>query len=156
MPEVGDIAPEIALPDQSGNLVQLSDLLKEGKTVVLYFYPKADTPGCTTESCSFRDNTTVFADANAIIVGISPDKPSAQAKFATKFSLPFILFADADHAICEAYGVWVEKSMYGKKYMGVDRSTFVIRPDGKISHIFRKVKIDGHTEQVLEAIRSGR
>ncbi len=155
MPEVGDISPEIALPDQSGNPVLLSDLLKEGKTVVLYFYPKADTPGCTTESCSFRDNTAVFADANATIVGISPDKPTAQAKFATKFSLPFTLFADADHAVCEAYGVWVEKSMYGKKYMGVDRSTFVIRPDGKISHVFRKVKIDGHTEQVLEAVRSG-
>ena len=153
MPEVGDIAPEITLPDQSGSPVSLSGLLAQNKSVVLYFYPKADTPGCTTESCSFRDSVPVYAEADAIIVGISPDKPSAQQKFATKFDLPFTLFADADHAACEAYGVWVEKSMYGKKYMGVERTTFVIRPDGKISHIFRKVKIDGHATEVLNAVK---
>lgn len=152
MPEVGDAAPEIALPDQTGKIVTLSDLLADKKTVVLYFYPKADTPGCTVESCSFRDASPDFAAANAVIVGISPDKPSAQQKFATKFGLPFTLFADADHIACESYGVWAEKSMYGKKYMGVERTTFVIGPDGKITHIFRKVKIEGHSAEVLAAV----
>jgi peroxiredoxin Q/BCP len=150
MPEVGDVAPEISLPDQTGKILTLTSL--RGKTVVLYFYPKADTPGCTIESCSFRDNSATFAAADAVIVGISPDKPGAQKKFATKFDLPFTLFADADHTACEAYGVWVEKSMYGKKYMGVERSTFVIDPEGKITHIFRKVKIEGHSDEVLAAV----
>ena len=152
MPEVGDIAPEISLPDQTGKPVTLSSL--RGKTVVLYFYPKADTPGCTVESCSFRDSTPDFAAADAVIVGISPDKPSAQKKFATKFDLPFTLFADADHTACETYGVWVEKSMYGRQYMGVERTTFVIDKAGQITHVFRKVKIEGHSEEVLSAVKA--
>jgi len=153
MPEVGNIAPEISLPDQAGKMTTLSSL--RGKTVVLYFYPKADTPGCTIESCSFRDSAPTFAASDAVIVGISPDTPKAQQKFATKFDLPFTLFADADHSACEAYGVWVEKSMYGKKYMGVERTTFVIDPTGTITHIFRKVKIEGHSDEVLAAVKAG-
>ncbi len=154
MSEVGDIAPEISLPDQTGKMTTLSSM--RGKTVVLYFYPKADTPGCTVESCSFRDATPAFAAADAIVVGISPDTPKAQLKFASKFELPFTLFADADHSACEAYGVWVEKSMYGKKYMGVERTTFVINPSGTISHIFRKVKIEGHSDEVMAAVVQNR
>lgn len=152
MNEVGDIAPEISLPDQTGEVVTLSS--QRGKNVVLFFYPKADTPGCTVESCSFRDSTPLFAAADAVIMGISPDKSTAQKKFATKFELPFTLFADAEHKSCEDYGVWVEKSMYGKKYMGVERTTFVIGKDGVITHIFRKVKIEGHSEEVLAAVKS--
>ena len=123
-----------------------------GKTVVLYFYPKADTPGCTTESCEFRDHSAAFAAKDAVIVGISPDTEKAQTKFKNKFTLPFTLLADAESKGAEAYGVWVEKSMYGKTYMGVARTTFVIGPDGKITHIFEKVKPAGHAEEVLAVL----
>ena len=150
MPEVGDIAPEINLPDQNGAPVVLSEL--RGKTVALFFYPKADTPGCTMEACAFRDAQKSFDGANAVILGISPDASKAQLKFAEKFDLPYRLLADSEHATAEAYGVWVEKSMYGKKYMGVDRTTFVIGPDGKLTYIFRKVKPEGHADEVLAAI----
>lgn len=146
----GDVAPEISLPTDDGTPFELSSL--KGKNVVLYFYPKADTPGCTKEACAFRDNSTKFSAANTIIVGVSPDASKAQAKFKDKFNLPFTLLADADHVAAEAYGVWKEKSMYGKKYMGVDRTTFIIDPDGRIKKIFAKVKVDGHAEEVLSSV----
>lgn len=146
----GDPAPEIALDDDSGKPVTLSGF--RGKTVIVYFYPKADTPGCTKESCEFRDASKKFSRRDAVIVGISPDKSAAQAKFKQKFDLPFALLADVDHKAAEAYGVWKEKSMYGKTYMGIERSTFVIGPDGSLKKIFRKVKPEGHAAQVLEAL----
>ena len=150
MAEVGEFAPEINLPDQNGSPVVLSEL--RGKTVALFFYPKADTPGCTVEACGFRDAQKSFEGADSVILGISPDVSKAQVKFAEKFDLPYRLLADAQHETAEAYGVWIEKSMYGKKYMGVDRTTFVIGPDGKLTHIFRKVKPEGHADEVLQAI----
>ncbi len=146
----GDTAPPISLDTDSGEHFDLSSL--KGKNVVLYFYPKADTPGCTTEACEFRDNSQKFSQANTVIVGVSPDASKAQAKFKDKFELPFMLLADVDHKAAEAYGVWKEKSMYGKKYMGVERSTFVIGTDGKIKKIFPKVSVEGHAEEVLAAI----
>jgi len=146
----GDTAPAIALDTDSGEPFTLSSL--KGKNVVLYFYPKADTPGCTKESCEFRDTSKKFTKANTVIVGVSPDPTKAQAKFKEKFDLPFVLLADVEHKTCEDYGVWKEKSMYGKKYMGVERTTFVIDPKGKIKKIFPKVKVDGHAEEVLAAI----
>jgi peroxiredoxin Q/BCP len=148
--KVGSKAPEIKLLDDTGNPFQLSSL--KGKTVILYFYPKADTPGCTTESCEFRDADAKIAKKGAVTVGISPDTPKSQEKFKTKFGLPFTLLADAEHATAEAYGVWKEKSMYGRKYMGIERTTFVIGPDGKIAKIFNKVKPAGHAEEVLAAL----
>jgi len=146
----GDLAPAISLDTDSGQPFELSSL--KGKNVVLYFYPKADTPGCTKESCEFRDTSQKFSKANTVIVGISPDPSKAQAKFKDKFDLPFTLLADAEHKTAEDYGVWKEKSMYGKKYMGVERTTFVIDPDGVIKKIFAKVKVDGHAEEVLASI----
>lgn len=146
----GDPAPPISLPTDSGAPFELSSL--KGKNVVLYFYPKADTPGCTTESCAFRDQTDSFTDADSVIVGVSPDTSQAQAKFKQKFSLPFTLLADSDHRAAEDYGVWKEKSMYGKKYMGVERTTFVIDKDGVIKKIFPKVKVEGHVAEVLAAV----
>ena len=138
------------LTDSTGASFQL--LSFKGKTVVLYFYPKADTPGCTTESCEFRDHSEAFAAKGAVIIGISPDTERAQTKFQKRFDLPFTLLADADHTGAEAYGVWREKSMYGRTYMGVARTTFVIGPDGKIAHIFDKVKPAGHAEEVLAVL----
>ena len=121
-------------------------------TVVLYFYPKDDTPGCTTEACELRDVHKQIANKNAVVLGVSPDSAKSHEKFSTKFNLPFTLVTDEDHNICEAYGVWKEKSMYGRKYMGVERTTFIIGPDGNITKIFRKVKPAGHAEEVLSAI----
>ena len=146
----GDAAPEINLNTDAGQPFTLSSL--HGKNVVLYFYPKGDTPGCTKEACEFKDTSDKFTKANTVIVGVSPDTSDAQAKFKSKFALPFTLLADTDHKAAEEYGVWQEKSMYGKKYMGVDRATFVITPDGKIKKVFPKVKVDGHVEEVLAAI----
>ena len=143
--QIGDKAPEI----KSGDF-QLSKL--KGKRVVLFFYPKSDTPGCTKEACEFRDLSKKFDKKETLIVGLSPDKPEAQEKFATKYGLPYAFVADPGHEIAEAYGVWKEKSMYGKKYMGIERSTFLIGADGKIAKIFAKVKPEGHAEQVLEAL----
>lgn len=140
-------APEIMLGTDSGAKFQLSK--QKGKTVVVYFYPKADTPGCTTESCEFRDGIGDFAAKDAVVVGVSPDAPPALAKFKKKYNLSFPLLADVDHAVAETYGVWKEKSMYGKKYMGIERTTFVIGPDGKIRQIYNKVKPAGHAAQVL-------
>ena len=148
--KIGAKAPAISLHDDQDQVFKLSSL--KGKRVVLYFYPKADTPGCTTESCEFRDTTAKFATKDTVVVGISPDTPAAQAKFRAKYQLPFTLLADADHVVAEAYGVWKEKSMYGKKYMGVERSTFVIDADGKIGKIFEKVKPEGHAASVLEGL----
>jgi peroxiredoxin Q/BCP len=150
MPEIGDDAPDFTLPDQHGNPVTLSGL--RGQTVVLYFYPKADTPGCTTQACGVRDRRPEYEHANAVVLGVSPDPVKAVAKFDDKYTLGFTLLADEDHAVCEAYGVWGEKSMYGKTYMGAERSTFVIDPEGKISQVFRKVKPAEHDDLVLAAL----
>jgi peroxiredoxin Q/BCP len=124
----------------------------KGKNVVVYFYPKADTPGCTVEACEFRDNHKKIDKLDTIVVGVSPDTPKALAKFKQKFNLNFPLLADVDHKVAEAYGVWAEKSMYGKKYMGIERTTFVIDKEGNIAKIFRKVKPAGHAEEILEAV----
>lgn len=152
MPNIqeGQPAPDISLRTDAGDPFELSSL--KGKNVVLYFYPKADTPGCTKEACSFRDNSAKFSKGNTVIVGVSPDPERAQAKFKEKFGLPFTLLADTDHKAAEAYGVWKEKSMYGRKYMGIERTTFVIVPAGKIKKIFPKVRVEGHAEEVLAAI----
>ncbi len=150
MPTEGDAAPDFTLPDQNGCEVTLSDL--RGETVVLYFYPRADTPGCTTQACGVRDRGGEYREAGARVIGISPDEVGALAKFAGKHDLDFTLLADADHAVADAYGAWVEKSMYGKKYMGVQRSTFVVGPDGKIARVFPKVSPKKHDELVLKAL----
>jgi peroxiredoxin Q/BCP len=147
---VGAQAPAFSAPDQSGKTVSLSDF--KGKKVVLYFYPKDDTPGCTTEACSFRDAHKTFEKKGAVVLGVSPDSAKSHIKFIEKFSLPFPLLADEDKKIANDYGVWVEKSMYGKKYMGVERSTFVIDGQGKLSAIYRKVKPAEHTAEVLAAL----
>ena len=146
----GNIAPDISLQTDRGEPFELSSL--KGKNVVLYFYPKADTPGCTTEACSFRDASEKFTAQNTVIVGVSPDQSEAQAAFKSKFNLPFTLLADSEHKAAELYGVWKEKSMYGKKYMGIERTTFLIDPNGIIKKIFRKVKVEGHAAEVLAAV----
>jgi thioredoxin-dependent peroxiredoxin len=143
----GDKAPDIRLANDAGEPFKLSDL--KGKRVVLYFYPKADTPGCTVEACEFRDDIKAFSKNGAVVVGISPDKPAAQAKFKQKYELPFTLLADEEKAAANAYGVWKEKNMYGRKVMGIERSTFVIGLDGKIEKIYGKVKAKGHAAEVL-------
>ena len=148
----GAAAPPIHVQDDKGADFDLGSL--HGKNVILYFYPKADTPGCTAESCEFRDNTAKFTQADTVILGVSPDKAAAQSKFKAKFDLPFTLLADVEHTVAEAYGVWKEKSMYGKKYMGIERTTFLIGKDGKIVRIFRKVKPEGHAEQVFQALKA--
>jgi peroxiredoxin Q/BCP len=150
MPAEGDAAPDFKLPDQNGDLVKLSDL--RGQTVVLYFYPRADTPGCTTQACGVRDRGADYAKAGARVIGISPDEVGAVDKFAGKYDLDFTLLADADHAVADAYGTWVEKSMYGKKYMGVARATFIVDPDGKIAKVFPKVSPKQHDDLVLKAL----
>jgi peroxiredoxin Q/BCP len=146
----GDSAPDIHLDTDSGQPFDLSSL--HGKNVVLYFYPKADTPGCTKEACEFRDTSPRLTKANTVIVGVSPDTTNAQAKFKHKFDLPFTLLADSEHKAAEAYGVWKEKNMYGKKVMGIERTTFLIDEQGKIRKIFSKVKPAGHAAEVLAAL----
>jgi thioredoxin-dependent peroxiredoxin len=150
MLEAGQVAPDFTLPDQDGEVLSLSSL--RGETVVLYFYPRADTPGCTTQACGVRDRGGDYAAAGARVIGVSPDEVGAVKKFAEKFDLDFTLLADADHAVAEAYGTWVEKSMYGKKYMGVQRATFLIDPDGRIAKAFPKVSPKTHDEVVLAAL----
>ena len=150
--QVGKKAPEFKLPGSNGEDVSLAGL--KGKTVVLYFYPKDDTPGCTREACDFRDAARKYATAKAVVLGVSPDSLKSHDKFITKFDLPFTLLSDADHAVAEKYGVWVEKSMYGRNYMGIERSTFVIDPTGKVKAVFRKVKVDGHVDEVLAAVKA--
>ena len=149
-PEIGDSAPDFTLPDQAGNPLSLSDL--RGKTVVLYFYPKADTPGCTTQACGVRDHRSDYEQSGAVVLGVSPDPVKAISKFDQKFELGFPLLADEQHEVAEAYGVWVEKSMYGRKYMGMERSTFVISPEGTVRALFRKVKPADHDKLVLAAL----
>ena len=150
MLDVGDKAPAFTLPDQNGAPVKLSDF--KGQTVVLYFYPRADTPGCTTQACGVRDRGAEYAAAGARVIGVSPDEVSAIDRFAGKYDLDFTLLADADHAVAEAYGTWVEKSMYGKKYMGVARATFIVGPDGRIAKVFPKVSPKKHDDLVLKAL----
>ena len=149
--KVNDKAPEFTLPDQNGEEISLKQY--RGKYVVLYFYPRADTPGCTIEACEFRDAYKKMQKSGAILLGISPDTSKAQNKFAEKFDLPFTLLADADKKVANAYETVKEKNMYGKKVMGVARMTFIIGPEGKIIHIFDKVKPEGHAEQVLEYLK---
>ena len=146
----GDCAPDFALPDQHGNSVSLSDL--RGKNVVLYFYPKADTPGCTTQACGVRDHRADYEQAGAVVLGVSPDPVKAVSKFDQKFGLGFPLLADEHHEVADAYGVWVQKSMYGRKYMGNERTTFVIDSQGKIKQVLRSVKPAEHDELVLAAL----
>jgi len=151
----GSPAPEFRVPAvtrQGEHEIALSDY--RGKSVVLYFYPKDDTPGCTTEACSFRDQLQDFEAVGGVILGISPDDPKSHAKFAEKFALPFPLLADPDHAVAEAYGVWKERTNYGKTYMGIERTTFVIDKDGNIAKVFPKVKVDQHSEKVLEFVKT--
>jgi peroxiredoxin Q/BCP len=147
--EVGDKAPDFTLAADGGGKVSLKAL--KGKTVVLYFYPKDDTPGCTAEACAFRDQLPDFSKVKAAVVGISRDSVASHDKFKKKFSLPFPLASDEDRKVSEAYGTWVEKSMYGRKYMGIERSTFLIDGNGVIRNIWRKVKVDGHADDVLKA-----
>lgn len=147
---VGEAAPDFELADQSGKTHRLADY--RGRWVVLYFYPKDDTPGCTKEACAFRDNLARFSKRKAAVLGVSPDSVESHQKFAGKFKLPFPLLADPDKTVCQAYGVWQEKVNYGRKYMGVVRTTYLIDPEGKVSHVWPKVKVAGHEVQVLSAL----
>ena len=149
-PGTGDLAPDFTLPDQDGEQVSLSSF--RGKAVVLYFYPKADTPGCTTQACGVRDHRADYDHAGAVVLGVSPDPVKKVKAFDDKYGLAFPLLADADHSIAEAYGVWGEKSMYGRKYMGVERTTFVIGADSVIQEVFRRVNQAQHDELVLGAL----
>jgi len=151
MIDEGTQAPDFELPNQDAEPVKLAD--HRGKWVVLYFYPRADTPGCTTQACGIRDRDADYAAANAVVLGVSPDEPDKLRKFADKYGLPFTLLGDADHSVAESYGTWVEKKNYGKTYMGVQRSTFVIDPDGVVRHVIPRVKPDTHDETVLGALR---
>jgi peroxiredoxin Q/BCP len=146
---VGDKAPSFTLPADGGGKVSLKDF--KGKTVVLYFYPKDDTSGCTAEACAFRDALPDFSKVDAEIIGISRDPVKNHDKFKAKYDLPFPLASDEDGKVCEAYGTWVEKSMYGRKYMGIERSTFLIDGKGVIRNVWRKVKVPGHADEVLKA-----
>ncbi len=148
----GDQAPDFTLPDQEGNPVTLSEL--RGQAVVLYFYPKADTPGCTTQACGVRDHRVDYERADSVVLGVSPDPVKRTAKFDQKYGLGFPLLADERHEVADAYGIWVEKSMYGRTYMGNERTTFVIGPDGRVKAVLRKVKPAQHDELVLAALRA--
>lgn len=150
MIQPGEEAPEFELPDQDGRAVKLSDL--RGRPVVVYFYPKADTPGCTTQACGVRDHHTDYAQANAVVLGISPDPVAKVKKFHDKQGLNFALLADEGHAVAETYGVWVTKSMYGRTYLGNERTTFVIDPAGRVAAVLRKVKPAEHDALVLSAL----
>jgi len=150
--EEGQAAPDFALPADDGSTVRLSDL--KGRPVVLYFYPADDTPGCTKEACSFRDQHSELTAAGAVLLGVSPDDLPSHGRFRDKYGLNFRLLADTDHAVAERYGAWREKNMYGKKSMGVQRSTWLINPDGTVRKLWKKVKVEGHDAQVLEELRS--
>jgi peroxiredoxin Q/BCP len=143
----GDKAPDFTLPSAGGKEISLSDF--RGKKIVLYFYPKDSTPGCTTEACSFSDNLGRLKKKGAVVLGVSADSPASHKKFAEKFELSFPLLSDESRSVIKAYNVWKEKSMYGKKYMGIERTTYIIDEKGTILHIFEKVKVDGHTDDVL-------
>ena len=152
MIERGDDAPDFELPDQDARAIKLSDF--RGQPVVVYFYPKADTPGCTTQACGVRDHRADYAKAGAVVLGISPDPVAKVKKFHEKHDLDFALLADEDHAVAEAYGVWVEKSMYGRTYFGAERTTFIVDPDGRLAQVLRKVKPAEHDELVLRALET--
>ena len=152
--EQGQEAPDFELPDQDGRAVKLSDF--RGQPVVVYFYPKASTPGCTTQACGVRDHRADYAKAGAIVLGISPDPVAKVKKFHEKEALNFALLADEDHAVADSYGVWVEKSMYGKTYFGNERTTFVVDPEGKVAEVLRKVKPAEHDGLVLKALEQAR
>ncbi|RTR26146.1 thioredoxin-dependent thiol peroxidase [Robertmurraya yapensis] len=149
--EKGQLAPDFELPASDGKLVKLSDYL--GKNVVLYFYPKDMTPGCTTEACDFRDQHKSFEELDAVVLGVSPDPVARHEKFIEKYGLPFTLLADVDHAVAEQYGVWKLKKNFGKEYMGVERSTFIIDKEGKVAGVWEKVKVSGHVEEALQFIK---
>jgi peroxiredoxin Q/BCP len=148
--EAGAPAPDFTLPDDSGSEVTLSDF--RGQLVILYFYPKDNTPGCTTEACDFRDNMARAASQGAVVLGISPDSVASHVKFKAKHELPFPLLADTDHEVAKLYGVWGEKKMYGKTFLGLVRSTFLIDAEGNLARIWRKVKVKGHVDEVLAAL----
>ncbi len=147
----GTPAPQFSLPDETGAIRNLSDFA--GQTIVLYFYPKDDTPGCTTEACNFRDDYSAYEQAGVTILGVSPDSPKSHAKFKAKFNLPFSLLADEQHELCEQFGVWGPKKFMGREYMGVARATFVIGPDAVIKKVFENVKPADHSAEVLAAVR---
>ncbi len=153
IPQTGDQAPDFLLQDQSGNDVKLSRL--RGQHVVLYFYPKDDTPGCTREACDFRDEYSALQRAGAVVLGVSPDSATRHQKFAAKYELPFPLLADTEHQVAEAYGAWGEKSLYGRKFLGITRTTFLIDPKGKVARVWPKVKVQGHVGEVLSALQGG-
>ena len=148
--EAGQPAPDFQLPDQNGREVSLSSYL--GKPVVLYFYPKDDTPGCTREACAFRDRRADLESRGAVVLGVSPDDSESHTRFISKFELNFPLLSDADHAVAERYGAWREKTQYGKTYFGIQRSTFLIGPDGVVRKMWKSVKVDGHDENILKAL----
>jgi len=150
--EVGSKAPPFTLESDSGKKLKLSEF--KGKPVVLYFYPKDDTPGCTKQACAFRDASEQLRKLGAVVLGVSPDDSKSHAKFRDKFSLNFPLLADPDHKIADAYGAWREKNMYGKKSMGIQRSTYLIGSDGMIAKLWKKVSVDGHDVAVLEALQA--
>lgn len=150
MLKVGDKAPLFEAKDQNGNTVRLEDLLKEGKKIVLYFYPKDDTPGCTKQACNLRDHYQELLDAGYLVVGVSVDDEASHQKFIEKYQLPFPLIADTERKVVEAYGVWKEKNMYGRKYWGTVRTTFVINPDGTIERIIKRPKTQEHAEEILK------
>ena len=150
MIDAGDVAPDFTLPSDTDGDVRLSDY--RGRTVVLYFYPKDLTSGCTVQACELRDSLDRIEERDAVVLGVSPDPVSMHARFRQKHDLNFPLLADEDHAVAEAYGVWKEKSMYGRKYMGIERSTFIVAPDGTIAEAWRGVKAKGHAERVLDAL----
>jgi peroxiredoxin Q/BCP len=152
MVELGKPAPDFKLPTDGGGSIALKDL--RGRKVVIYFYPKDDTPGCTTEACGFRDTMPDFAKVDAAVIGISKDSVARHDKFKAKYDLPFTLASDEDGKVCEAYGTWVEKSLYGRKYMGIDRATFLIDEKGVLRGAWRKVKVKGHVEEVLAAAKA--
>ena len=150
--KTGDKAPDFSLPADGNGKISLSKL--RGKKVILYFYPKDDTSGCTAEACGFRDNLPKFGKSDAVVIGVSRDSVASHDKFKKKYELPFQLASDGDGKVCEAFGTWVEKSMYGRKYMGIERATFLIDAKGAIRNIWRKVKVPGHVEEVLAAAKA--
>lgn len=150
--QIGDIAPSITLKSQDDKIVSLNDF--KGQNIVLYFYPEDDTPGCTKEACSFRDNFPKFGKLNAVVLGVSPDSVKSHKKFIEKYKLPFTLLSDESKEVIYKYDLWHEKSMFGRTYMGVIRTTFIIDKNGRITHIFPKVKVEGHEKEVFEALES--
>ena len=152
LPAPGDAAPDFAGTDQTGTTVRLADFA--GQPLALYFYPKDDTPGCTKQACNLRDHTSALADAGVAVVGVSPDDAASHERFANKHALPFPLLADPDREVLNAYGAWGEKNLYGRKSMGVKRTTFLIGPDGRILHVFKRPKTDRHAQEILDKLNA--